>query len=457
MTDLFLVEKNESATPIWALKSDEVADWNAAHAGPAAAWAQACDFKGEAGRLVLLPDSAGGISGVLLGLGDGSDPFLLAAAAAGLPKGKYRLATTLPDPDLAVLGWAFGTYVFSRYKKSDKEWPQLVLPDQVDVKALTDMIGAVFLVRDLVNIPAGDLGPGRLAEEAEKIAGRFDAEIRTIVGDALLAHNYPMVHAVGRAAAEAPRLIDMRWGKADAPRLTLVGKGVCFDTGGLDIKPGSAMALMKKDMGGAAHVLGLASLIMAANLPVRLRVLIPAVENAISGNAFRPGDILPSRKGLTVEIGNTDAEGRLILADALAEADGEEPDLLIDMATLTGAARVALGPELPPFYTDDDAFAADLAAAATATHDPVWRLPLWRGYMGWLDSKIADINHISDGPFAGSITAALFLRRFVERARTYVHFDIYAWNAKPKPGRPVGGEAQALRALFHLIQRRYGD
>jgi leucyl aminopeptidase len=307
----------------------------------------------------------------------------------------------------------------------------------------------------LINTPTNDMGPAELEAAARALAANHRAEIMVTAGAELLAGNLLMIHAVGRASTEAPRLIDLSWGRADAPKVTLVGKGVCFDTGGLDIKPSSGMLLMKKDMGGAANVLGLASMIMAAGLPIRLRVLIPAVENAISGNAFRPGDVLPSRKGLTVEIGNTDAEGRLILADALALADEEAPDLLIDMATLTGAARVALGPDLPPFYTGDDRFAAELAAAATEVEDPLWRMPLWKPYEAKLASKIADTNNVTSDGFAGSITAALFLQRFVERASSWVHFDIFGWNPSDRPWGPTGGEAQGIRALLRVLTQRY--
>ena len=318
------------------------------------------------------------------------------------------------------------------------------------------MADAVFMVRDLVNTPTSDMGPDALEAAVRKLAERHKAEVEVTEGDDLLKRNFPMIHAVGRASATAPRLIDMVWGRKDAPKVTLVGKGVCFDTGGLDIKPASGMLLMKKDMGGAANVLGLASMIMAADLPVRLRVLIPAVENSISANAFRPGDVLQSRKGLTVEIGNTDAEGRLILADALALADEEAPEMLIDMATLTGAARVALGPDLPPFYTGDDALAAELATAAVEVEDPIWRMPLWKPYDAKLASKVADINNVTTDGFAGSITAALFLQRFVERAKSWAHFDIFAWNPAERPHGPVGGEAQAIRALAQVISARFG-
>lgn len=455
MLDIFLTKKDAAATPIWPVRADGVAAWCAGHAGAGAAWVETAGFKGEVGRVLLLPDGSGGLSGVLLGLGDGADPLAAGALPAVLPVQDYRFAGENFDAEKAVLGFALGTYSFTRYAGKPREFARLVLPDNVDGEEISRIVQAVFWARDLINTPASDMGPEELAAAAEMLAKTHEASFRVIVGDALLSENYPMAHAVGRASPRAPRLIDIVWGRADAPKLTLVGKGVCFDTGGLDLKPGSAMGLMKKDMGGAASVLALASLIMQARLDVRLRVLVPAVENSVAGNAFRPGDVLDSRKGITVEIGNTDAEGRLVLADALTEADSEAPDLIIDMATLTGAARTALGPELPPFYTDDEALAERLAAKSRSEFDPLWRMPLWRSYDSWLDSKIADVNHISDGAFAGSITAALFLRRFVEKARSYVHFDIYAWTAKAKPGRPIGAEAQGVRALYALIKERY--
>ena len=456
MLDIFVTKKDAAAIPVWLLRAGDVKSWCAEHAGAGAAWVETSGFKGEIGKVLMLPDGSGGLAGALLGLGDGSDPFATGALAAVLPVQTYRFAGHVADGAKAALGFALGTYSFARYTGKSREWPRLVLPEGVGGEEVSRQARAVFLARDLINTPTNDMDPADLADAALEVARAADAEASVIVGDDLLTRNYPMVHAVGRASAVAPRLVDFTWGRADAPRVTLVGKGVCFDSGGLDLKPSSAMLLMKKDMGGAANVLALARLVMEAKLDIRLRVLIPAVENSVSGNSFRPGDVLKSRKGLSVEIGNTDAEGRLILADALAEADSEAPDLIIDMATLTGAARTALGPDLPPFYTDDEALAADLAAAAAREADPLWRLPLWRPYDGWLDSKIADVNHVSDGPFAGSITAALFLRRFVEKSKAWVHLDIYGWCPKAKPGRPVGGEAQGIRALFDLLRRRYG-
>lgn len=457
MLDIFVSSKDAAATPVWLVCASELKHWCAEHAGTRAAWVETSGFKAEAGKVLLLPDGSGGLSGALLGIGDGSDPFVTGALAAVLPLRTYRLADTLgADAESAVLGFALGTYHFNLYTARSREHPRLILPDGVDGEEVSRIAKAIFLVRDLINTPTNEMSPADLADVALAVAKSHGAVSRVIVGNDLLTQNYPMVHAVGRAAEVAPRLIDFTWGRADAPKVTLVGKGVCFDTGGLDLKPSSAMLLMKKDMGGAANVLALADLLMGAKLDIRLRVLIPAVENNVAGNAFRPGDVLKSRKGLSVEIGNTDAEGRLILADALTEADSEAPDIVIDMATLTGAARTALGPDLPPFYTHDDALASEIAAAALAQTDPLWRMPLWKPYDGWLDSKIADVNHVSDGPFAGSITAALFLARFIEKSKAWVHFDVYGWAPKPRPGRPVGGEAQAIRALYSFLKTRFG-
>lgn len=422
------------------------------------AWAKATGFSGSAGQLCLLPDENGALVAVAIGV-DADDPFFLGDAARKLPPETFRLANSPEDQrtaELVVLGWCLGSYHFERYKSEAKPRPGLICPDNVAFDDIGRASVATTVARDLINTPANDMNPATLEDAIRDLARRYDAEVSSVIGKDLLAENYPMIHAVGRAAAVAPRLVDLQWGRADAPKVTLVGKGVCFDTGGLDIKPSSAMLLMKKDMGGAACVLGLAMMIMDAGLDVRLRVLVPAVENAISGNAFRPGDILSSRDGMTVEIGNTDAEGRLVLADALTLADAEEPELLVDMATLTGAARVAMGPDLPPFYTHDDDLVQDLADAASQVNDPIWNLPLWGPYDKLLNSKIADVNHISSGPFAGSITAALFLSRFVKKTRSWVHFDVYGWNPSEKSQCRVGGEAQAIRALFALIEKRFG-
>ncbi|PSJ59072.1 leucyl aminopeptidase family protein [Kumtagia ephedrae] len=422
----------------------------------AIAWAEANGFSGQSGRLLVVPSADGNVAAALFGIGDGKDGTLsLGKLATTLPAGEWHFSTVPSDPTLAALALRLGGYVFTRYGKKPGRTVRFALPEGADADAVGRVADGVFLARDLINTPTNDLGPDALEEAVRKVAAAHKAKISVVLGDALLAENFPMIHAVGRASAQAPRLIDLVWGRKGAPKLTLVGKGVCFDTGGLDIKPASGMLLMKKDMGGAANVLALATMIMAAKLDVRLRVLIPAVENAIAGNAFRPGDVLPSRKGITVEIGNTDAEGRLILADALSLADEEAPDLLIDMATLTGAARVALGPDLPPFYTDDESLADGIAAAAAQVEDPVWRMPLWKPYEAKLASKIADINNVTTDGFAGSITAALFLQRFVEKARSWAHFDIFGWNPSDRPQGPTGGEAQAIRALERVIAARY--
>jgi leucyl aminopeptidase len=422
-------------------------------------WAADNGFRGEQGRTLIVPAGPASIAGALFGMGGGQDPFgalALGALAKSLPEGDWHIESALDDPTLAAVGLKLGSYAFTRYGKSAGKPLRFAVPEGADAARAGRIADAVFLTRDLVNTPTNDMGPSALEEAARTLARKHGAQVSVVKGDALLERNFPMIHTVGRASADAPRLIDMAWGPKGAPKVTLVGKGVCFDTGGLDIKPASGMLLMKKDMGGAANVLGLADMIMAAKLKVRLRVLIPAVENAISGNAFRPGDVLTSRKGITVEIGNTDAEGRLVLADALALADEEEPDLLVDVATLTGAARVALGPDLPPFYSPDDAFAAELAAASSSAADPLWRMPLWKPYASKLSSKIADTNNVTTDGFAGSITAALFLSRFVERAATWAHLDIFAWSPSDKPHCPTGGEAQGIRALEHLLAARYG-
>lgn len=423
------------------------------------AWARANDFTGETGRLLTFAEQHGALAGALFGLGKRDDEFGalgLGALARLLPEGEWHFAAAPGDPTLAAVALKLGSYVFTRYGKKPGREVAFALPEGADRARAERIAEAVFLTRDLVNTPTNDMGPADLEAAARALADKHKAKLSVITGDELLAANFPMIHAVGRASATAPRLIDFSWGKRGMPKVTLVGKGVCFDTGGLDIKPSSNMLLMKKDMGGAASVLGLASMIMSAGLDIRLRVLVPAVENAISGNAFRPGDVLRSRKGITVEIGNTDAEGRLILADALALADEEKPDLLVDMATLTGAARTALGPDLPPFYTDDEALAAELAAAARKTGDPLWRMPLWLPYDSRLSSRVADLNNVTSDAFAGSITAALFLKRFVENAASWVHFDIFAWSPVERPHCPIGAEAQAIRALEELLLARYG-
>ncbi|PTE07203.1 leucyl aminopeptidase family protein [Mesorhizobium helmanticense] len=448
-----LVEtKPKNALPVHLVARDGLE--TASLAPSSIAWARANGFSGEAGRTLIVPGEGGALAGALFGTGDGA--LAIGALARALPEGDWHFASALAEPELAAIALLLGGYVFTRYGKKPGKTLRFALSRDADAARIRRIADGVFLTRDLVNTPTSDMGPDQLEAAVRTLAAAHKAEVSVTRGDDLLTQNFPMIHAVGRASADAPRLIDMNWGPKNAPKVTLVGKGVCFDTGGLDIKPSSGMLLMKKDMGGAANVLGLASMIMAARLKVRLRVLIPAVENSIAGNAFRPGDVLASRKGISVEIGNTDAEGRLVLADALALADDEKPQLLVDMATLTGAARVALGPDLPPFYTGDEALASELAAASVAVEDPLWRMPLWSPYDAKLSSRIADINNVTTDGFAGSITAALFLKRFVEKTAAWAHFDIFAWNPSDRPHGPAGGEAQGIRALESVISKRFG-
>ena len=459
MPDCFLPsDASDPAIPVHALTKDSLAGLSQTLVPRAAEWAAAAGFSAASGEICLVPGAEGRPAAVLFGLGERAGGPSLAAGQlpASLPPGTYRLQSGFDDPALASLAWALGAYRFARYGKTAPAPRRLVLPAEVDGREVARIADGVTLARDLVNTAPNDLGPAELAEAARDLALRHGAVFSEIVGEGLLADGFPLIHAVGAAAVpeRAPRLIDFVWGDPEAPCVTLVGKGVCFDTGGLDIKPASGMLLMKKDMGGAANVLGLAHMIMDAGLPLRLRVLIPAVENAIAGAAFRPGDVFTARNGLTVEIGNTDAEGRLVLADALALASEDQPDLVVDLATLTGAARVALGPEVVPFYTHDDALAAALAAHGAASADPVWRMPLWAPYMAMLESRLADINNAGTGGHAGSITAALFLSRFVPEGQRWLHGDIFAWNPKTRPGHPEGGEAQLIRALYaHLKEK----
>ena len=450
---------NPAAIPIWFATRSTWSDLAPRLPAAAAAFAKASGFEAKAGRHCLTPDAAGAIAAVLFGLEDGDeprDPFLPGRLPGLLPPGVYRFANAPHDATLAALAWLLGSYRFTAYLDAGKPPPGLVAPKDIDAERLAAIAQSVALGRDLINTPANDMGPEALAAAALKLAKAHRAKAHVIAGDDLLKQNFPLIHAVGRAAAQAPRLVDLSWGPVKAPGVTLVGKGVCFDTGGLDLKPSSNMLLMKKDMGGAATALVAAAMIMRADLRVRLRVLLPIVENSISASAFRPSDIYRSRKGLTVEIGNTDAEGRLILADALTLADADKPDLLIDFATLTGAARVALGPELPPYYTDDEGLAADIARHGKAVNDPAWRMPLWEGYDGQIDGKLSDLNSAPGGGFAGSITAALFLRRFVTHTKAWAHFDIYGWTPQARPGRPEGGEPQAARLVFALVAERCG-
>ena len=418
-------------------------------------WARKAGFKAEAGAVLLIPSADGHLGGALFGLGanPSESPFLTGKLARTLPAGKWHIETAPLTANRLALGYGLGSYSFDRYKTAGKEAPTLMIPADADAADIRRQLAGVFLARDLINMPTNDMGPNALEEAFRALGDHYKAKVSTVSGDELLEQNFPLIHTVGRASAEAPRLLELRWGKKGHRKVTLVGKGVCFDTGGLDIKPAASMLLMKKDMGGAANVMGLALMIMDAKLKVDLRVLVPVVENSISANAFRPGDIYRSRKGLTVQIDNTDAEGRLILADALAYADEEETDLLIDMATLTGAARVALGPDLPPFYTDDEDLAHDLTESSLTVDDPMWRMPLYKGYEKDISARIADLTNAPSGGMAGSITAALFLKRFVTNAKSWAHFDIFGWAPAERPHSPLGGETQAIRALYHLIAK----
>lgn len=429
-------------------------------------WIAANGFTAKAGETCLLADQSGQMERVLVGLGDEeADLWTFAALRDALPDGSYHLEESLENAlaDQAALGWALQGYRFDRYRsadetsdKSDKDdGPYLIWPQGCRRQTILHSAQATFLVRDLINTPASDMGPAQLAEAALALSENHNGDCRIIVGDDLLEGNFPGIHAVGRASSQSPRLIDLHWGKPGDPKVTLVGKGVCFDSGGLDLKPASNMKLMKKDMGGAAHVLGLASLVMAEQLPVRLRVLIPAVENSVSGNAMRPLDVITMRSGKTVEIGHTDAEGRVVLADALALASEEKPDLLIDMATLTGAARVALGTEVPALFTDDDVLAGDLARLGEIQNDALWRLPLWKPYKKQVKGKVADLNNAPEGGYGGAITAALFLQAFVGEGISWTHIDLMAWNISSQPGRPEGGEAMSLRAIYSLLEERF--
>ena len=451
---------SSDAIPLFAITSEGLEDWLASQSEETRKWIAATGYSAGLGKVTVIPSADGGIGAAVAGLGSEKarkrGRFALAASAKSLPKGVYQLENTLEGPDLETeaLGWLLSHYAFDRYAKAKGASAQLVCPEGLDAARIEAIAAGECLIRDLINTPASDMGPDQLEQASRDLAESFGAEISVIKGDDLIAQNFPMIHAVGRASTHAPRLIDMRWG-GTGPTLTLVGKGVCFDTGGLNLKPGASMGLMKKDMGGAATVLGLAQMIMALELPLQLRVLIPAVENSVSGDAFRPGDILTSRAGLTVEINNTDAEGRLVLADALALASEEGPDQLISMATLTGAARVAVGPDLSPYYTDDDAISAALTTAATQVADPVWRMPFWEPYEKIIEPGIADLDNAPKGGFAGSITAALFLRRFAE-GQSYTHFDIYGWNPSNAPARSKGGTGMGARAILKALPEMLG-
>ncbi len=460
MSELLLAEPEGSAIPLQPIAPADLPAWLADRPPMVQALAEMAKFAAKPGQVLILPGEEGGVARVLVGVGDGpsTDVMSLRSLPARLSAGDYVFEETPPgaDPTQVALAWCLGAYRFDRYKQKKDAAPRLVAPEGANLAEARALAHAAALARDMVNTPANDMGPLQVETIAREIAEAHGALINVIVGDALLDANYPAVHAVGRAAdpARASRFIEIRWGE-EGPMIVLVGKGVVFDTGGLDIKPAAGMRTMKKDMGGAAHVLALGRMLMAARLPIRLAILTPVVENAIAGDAMRPGDVLASRKGLSIEVGNTDAEGRLILADALQRAAELEPDLTIDMATLTGAARTALGPQVVPFYTDDGALAAEIAAAAAAVGDPVWRMPLWAGYADAIDSDIADVKNDPDAwAQAGSVTAALFLQRFAP-AGAWAHFDIFAWGARSRPGFPGGGEVQAIHALYRLLTDRY--
>jgi leucyl aminopeptidase len=452
------------SVPLWLLYENEIDAWRATQNAPVARWLAEQNFKGEKHRVVLLPDSAGGLAAAVGGLGKRQGALSLWHAAGiveRLPPRRFRLVQEFAAEEATqlCLGMAYGGYRFDRYRAAKSEAASIEAPANADMQYVALAAESLRMARDWINTPAQDLGPAELAAAARRLAERHQAGYQEWVGEGLLAANFPAIHAVGRASSEAPRLLELRWTPrtgASLPRLTLVGKGVCFDSGGLDIKPGSGMALMKKDMGGAAVALGLAHLLMSVGIRAELRVLVPAVENAVSGNAYRPGDVLATRKGLTVEVGNTDAEGRLVLCDALAFADAELPDLIIDFATLTGAARVALGPELPALFGNDDEMVREIARISAAEHDPLWPMPLWAGYEDELASKIADLNNVASSSLAGAIFGALFLKRFVSESTPWVHVDLYAWNSKDRPGRSIGGEAQALRGVYRYLVQRYG-
>ena len=462
-------QSNVTATPIWLVEEGSRVDIEKRLSElldkEQMQWVSATGFRAKAGNYLLVPGGNGSIAGILLGIGSGdfrqpcgSIELCVGQLSKVLPNGVYEIVSKMKQPYLAALAWGLGAYRFERYKHASKTRKvKLVVPDGVDAQDVVAQVESVWLGRDLINTPACDLGPEELEAAARALGREFGAQVDTVCGEDLLVKNFPMIHAVGRASPRQPRLIDLRWspgGGENAPSVTLVGKGICFDTGGLNLKPGTGMLLMKKDMGGAATALTLGRMIMSSRLNVRLRLLIAAAENSVSGNAFRPSDVLISRSGKTVEIGNTDAEGRLVLADALSLADEECPDILISLATLTGAARVALGPDLPAFFSTDPAFADKVRLYGEMIGDPVWQMPFWMGYDGKLDSDVADMKNVSDCPFAGAITAALFLKRFVDKSKCYAHVDLYGWSPKARALGPKGGEPMTARALFGALKER---
>ena len=456
----FAASADRQTIPIIPIETEVFAAWLKTQGAAMKRWVKSTRFTGAVGSISLVAGSDGSLCKVLVGVDNHQGLWAYSALPSKLPEGRFEIDARMDraSATAVALGWALGCYQFTKYKSNPIGLgrPSLVWPKNCDRGAVRRTADATTLVRDLINIPAEDMGPPELALAARKLAKKHDARINMVIGNALLKKGYPTIHAVGRAASKAPRLIDMTWGRTNSPKVTLVGKGVCFDTGGLDLKSAAGMLRMKKDMGGSAHVLGLAHMIMDAKLDVRLRVLIGAVENSVAGNAYRPSDVIRTRKGVTVEVGNTDAEGRLVMCDALAEADREQPALIADFATLTGAARVAVGTQIAAMFCNDEKLASDLYEAGEENGDPNWRLPLFPAYRRLLKSKVADINNVSEGGFAGAITAALFLEEFVSKRTPWVHFDIMAWNATALPGRPVGGEAMGMRALYDVIQKRFG-
>jgi leucyl aminopeptidase len=459
MTASFKTKADSKTIPVTPIEHAVFDAWLKKEPAAIQVWVKSSGFTAKPGQISLVAGKDGKLSRVLFGVKDHDGFWDYAPLPTALPEGSYRIDARMSaaGATAAATGWALGGYRFERYKSTkSKKLPTLVWPARADKARANAMAESISLVRDLINTPAEDMGPSQLAAAARTLGRGHKADVKVITGDALLKQNYPTIHAVGRASDDPPRLIDLRWGRKSDPKVTLVGKGVCFDTGGLDLKSAGGMLRMKKDMGGGAHALGLAHLIMALKLRVRLRVLVPAVENNVAGNAFRPLDVITTRKGVTVEIGNTDAEGRLVLCDALAEADSENPDMILDFATLTGAARVALGTDLPALFCNNDNLAGDLAKAGDTVNDPMWRLPLWRPYRQLLESKVADINNVSEGGFGGAITAALYLQEFVRDTTPWAHFDMMAWNLSGRPGRPAGGEAQSLRGVFEMLEKRYG-
>ncbi len=452
-------KKKNSAYPLFAISTSNYNTWLQKQPASVKQWLKTSDFNNDVGAFSLIPGKDGKLEYVLAIIADEPDIWSLAHLAATLPAHSYKLESSF-SKELAtqfMLGWELACYEFTRYKKSDRRFAKLIAPKNIDTAYVKSLASSIGWGRDLINTPANDMHPEALAEEAVGWAQAAKGKVKIIKGEQLLKQNYPMIYTVGKASTIAPHLVDIRFPKNNAPKVTLVGKGVCFDSGGLDIKPGSSMKMMKKDMGGAASVLALAKMIVDTKLPVQLRVLLPIVENAIAGNAMRPSDVVPTRKGITVEIGNTDAEGRLILCDALTEADDDKPDLLIDCATLTGAARVALGTDVPVYFTDDNKLAAQLQKCSETMNDPMWRLPLWKPYRSKLDSQIADISNDPSSGYGGAITAALYLAEFVSKTAAWIHVDMMAWNLADQPGRPKGGDAMAVRALYTLIKERYGN